>query len=279
MVNGKWKEGRAILRFKMDMKSKNMLMHDLIAYRIIHVDHLKATKKYFVYPSYDYTHCINDSLEDITHSFCSREFLSRRMSCYWLLDNLHVYKPVQWEFTRLRISNTILSMRKLSVLVDKGIVSGWDDPRLFTLRGLRRRGIPPFVINEFVSQIGLTFNDSIVDVKKFENILRNSLRDKEIMNVIYMPTEMEIEDIESVLIDGDDYRIEQIEKYHRLTYEQPVHLVNKFTVQLTNIYGRKLKVKKTDKKFKIRIHWLHISEENVTIKVRELSHLFNSFNP
>ncbi|ELQ73938.1 Glutaminyl-tRNA synthetase [Trachipleistophora hominis] len=279
MISGKWKEGTAILRLKMDMDSKNMLMHDLIAYRIIDKDHLKADKKYYVYPSYDYTHCINDSLEDITHSFCSREFFSRRVSYYWLLDNLRVYKPVQWEFSRLNISNTVLSKRKLNALIAKGIVMGWDDPRLFTLRGLRRRGVPPQAINAFVEKVGITFNESIVDVRLFENIVRDFLKDQRIVNVIYDPIEMKIEDQESILIDGDDFREKNTEDFLRLTYDQPVGLVNKYAVELVSIDDRLLKVRKTARTFKSRIHWLTKDAQNVKIRVRELSHLFRSFNP
>lgn len=279
MICGKWKEGTAILRLKMDMESKNMLMHDLIAYRIIEKDHLKTDKKYHVYPSYDYTHCINDSLEDITHSFCSREFFSRRASYYWLLDNLRVYKPVQWEFSRLNMSNTVLSKRKLNALIHKKIVIGWDDPRLFTLRGLRRRGVPPQAINAFVEKIGITFNDSIVDVRLFENIVRDFLKDWQIVNVIYDPTEMEIEGQGVILIDGDDFRQENTEGFLRLTHGQPVGLVNKCAVELINIDNGLLKVRQTDKTFKSRIHWLQKDSQNVKIKVRELSHLFKSFNP
>ncbi|KAG0418005.1 putative glutamine--tRNA ligase, partial [Dictyocoela roeselum] len=155
MIDGKWPEKSICLRLKMDFLSKNPLMHDLIAYRVIKQPHIRAKKVYNVYPSYDYTHCINDSLEDITHSFCSREFYSRRESYYWVVDSLEIYRPVQWEFSRLNISNTVLSKRKLTKLVDEKIVDGWDDPRLYTISGLRRRGVPPNAINRFARSGGV----------------------------------------------------------------------------------------------------------------------------
>lgn len=279
MIDGKWKEGTAILRLKMDMFSKNMLMHDLIAYRIINADHLSTKKKYFVYPSYDYTHCINDSIEDITHSFCSREFFSRRQSYYWLLDSLKVYKPIQWEFSRLNISNTVLSKRKLNVLVSRGIVTGWDDPRLFTLKGLRRRGVPPEAINAFIEKIGITFNESIIDVRIFESVLRDFLKDKKKIKVLYNPIEMEVQDIEILLIDQDDFKQHKTPDYLRLTSDQPVGLAGKYSVELVSMVNNRLLVKKTEKPVCCRIHWLKKDQTTVKIRIRELSHLFNSFNP
>ncbi|KRH95026.1 Glutaminyl-tRNA synthetase [Pseudoloma neurophilia] len=282
MIDGKWKEGSAILRLKMDMDSKDMMLHDLIAYRIIDHNHYRATKKYYVYPSYDYTHCVNDSIEDITHSFCSREFFTRKSSYYWLIDALEIYKPVQWEFSRLNISNTILSKRKLNKLVNKGIVMGWDDPRLFTIRGLKRRGVPPEAIKKFVEKVGITFNETIIDVKIFEHVLRQTLMDKPVHHVIFNPINLKIEATQdeqtnNIFIDGGDFLENAPSDYLRLTPSQPVGLVNKFTVEYVKKENDKIIVRKTDQKWGSKVQWLE--NDNVKFIVRELSPLFNSFNP
>ena len=131
---------QATLRMKMDPRNDNFNMFDLIAYRIKFEAHPHAGDKWCIYPSYDYTHCVVDSLEDITHSLCTLEFETRRASYFWLLEELELYKPVVWEYSRLNVSNSITSKRKLNRLVTEKYVDGWDDPRLVTLAGLRRRG-------------------------------------------------------------------------------------------------------------------------------------------
>lgn len=280
MIDGKWGEGTAILRLKMDMNSKDMMLHDLIAYRIINQDHHRSTKKYHIYPSYDYTHCINDSLEDITHSFCSREFYTRKSSYYWLLDALEIYKPIQWEFSRLNISNTILSKRKLNKLVNEKIVMGWDDPRLFTLKGLKRRGVPPEAIHKFIEKVGITFNDTIVDVKSFDHILRQSLKDRPVYHVIFNPISLivlENGSSKNILIDGNDFRETDEHDFFRLTPSQPVSLIKKFTVEFIEKKEGQILVRKTDKKFNSRIQWLE--KDPFEFIVREFTQLFKSFNP
>ena len=136
-------------------------MRDLIAYRIKYVPHPVTGNKYCIYPSYDYTHCLNDSMEDITHSLCTLEFLPRRESYMWLLDALDMYKPVVWEFSRLNITRTVMSKRKLLAMVNKGIVKGWDDPRMPTLVGLRRRGYSANAIKDFCDAVGVTTNTTV----------------------------------------------------------------------------------------------------------------------
>lgn len=174
MINGELKEGEATLRLKQEYNKDNPLTQDLVAFRIINKEHPRNTKN--IYPSYDFTHCLNDSLEDITHSFCSREFVSRKETYYWLINKLNLYKPVQWEFARLNISQTVLSKRKLTKLVEAKVVEGWDDPRLYSLMGLRRRGVTPNAIKNFISQVGYTFNnETIIDVKKFNYAIREDL--------------------------------------------------------------------------------------------------------
>jgi len=177
MKDGKYKEGEAILRMKMDMQNPNPQFWDLVAYRVMYTKHFRTGDKWCIYPTYDFTHCICDSLENITHSLCTTEFRMSRESYYWLLDALEIYKPVQWEYGRLSITNTILSKRKLNKLVTEKIVNDWDDPRLFTLPALRRRGFTPEAINAFVRDVGVTTANTIINVTRLENYVRDHLND------------------------------------------------------------------------------------------------------
>ena len=176
MREGRYEEGAATLRLKMDMNSPNPCMRDLVAYRIKYVPHPHVGNKYCVYPSYDFTHCINDSFEDITHSLCTLEFLPRRESYMWLLDALDMYKPVVWEFSRLNITHTVMSKRKLLTLVNKKYVNGWDDPRMTTLVGLKRKGYSPEAIREFCDAVGVTTNTTVwTDYSVLEHYARRNM--------------------------------------------------------------------------------------------------------
>lgn len=176
MKRGMIDEGKATLRMKQDMQSDNFNMYDLIAYRIKFTPHPHAGDKWCIYPSYDYAHCVVDSLENVTHSLCTLEFETRRASYYWLLDALGLYMPYVWEYSRLNVSNTVMSKRKLNRLVTEKWVDGWDDPRLMTLAGLRRRGVTPTAINAFVRGIGITRSDSsLIRLDRFEYHVREEL--------------------------------------------------------------------------------------------------------
>jgi len=179
MKLGLYKEGEATLRMKMDMTSTNPCMWDSVAYRIKYVPHPnpKVGDKWCIYPSYDYTHCINDSLENITHSLCTLEFEMRRESYNWLLDALDLYKPVVWEYGRLQLSYTILSKRKLIQLVEGNYgLRGWDDPRLPTIKGLKRKGYTPEAIKNFCEDIGVTrIPGVVIPITKLEEFLREHL--------------------------------------------------------------------------------------------------------
>ncbi|KAL0463565.1 UNVERIFIED_CONTAM: Glutamine--tRNA ligase, cytoplasmic [Sesamum latifolium] len=176
MKNGLIEEGKATLRMKQDMQSDNFNMYDLIAYRIKFTPHPHAGDKWCIYPSYDYAHCIVDSLENITHSLCTLEFETRRASYYWLLDALGLYQPYVWEYSRLNVTNTVMSKRKLNRLVTEKWVDGWDDPRLMTLAGLRRRGVTATSINAFVRGIGITRSDSsMIRLDRLEYHIREEL--------------------------------------------------------------------------------------------------------
>ena len=175
MRRGLWDEGSATLRMRQDMRNDNFNMFDLIAYRIKYAAHPHAGDKWCVYPSYDYTHCINDALENVTHSLCTLEFETRRASYFWLLDILGLYKPVVWEYSRLNITHTVLSKRKLNKLCTGGFVRGWDDPRLLTLSGLRRRGAPPAAINAFVRAVGVSRNETMIPMSLLDFHIRDTL--------------------------------------------------------------------------------------------------------
>lgn len=177
MRKGRFAENECCLRVKIDMQHVNPNMRDFVAYRIRYVPHPHAGDKWCIYPTYDYTHCINDSLEHITHSLCTLEFENRRESYYWLLDALDLYKPMVWEYSRLNLTYTVLSKRKLEKLVGEKLVTGWEDPRMPTVLGLKRRGYTPSMINNFAAEIGVSRkgNDNITSVNLLENYARKEL--------------------------------------------------------------------------------------------------------
>eukprot|EP00126_Sphaerothecum_destruens_P004847 Sdes_comp18415_c0_seq2m8272 len=175
MRKGKFEEGKATLRMKMDMTSGNPQMWDLVAYRVKYSPHHRSKNEWCIYPTYDFTHCLVDSLENISHSLCTREFKQSRVSYYWLCNALDVYCPVQWEYSRLNITNTVLSKRRILKLIDDGYVRDWSDPRLHTLLALRRRGFPPDAINEFCNRLGITTSETMVDSRLLESCVREEL--------------------------------------------------------------------------------------------------------
>ena len=175
MRRGLWGEGTATLRMRQDPRNENYNMFDLIAYRIKFAPHPHAGDKWCVYPSYDYTHCINDALENVTHSLCTLEFETRRASYFWLLQALDLYKPVVWEYSRLNITHNVLSKRKLNKLCTGGYVRGWDDPRLLTLAGLRRRGAPAEAINNFVRAVGVSRAENMIPLALLDFHIRDVL--------------------------------------------------------------------------------------------------------
>ena len=176
MKAGEFGDGEYSLRAKIDMDSPNMNMRDPVLYRIRHQTHHQTGDKWCIYPMYDYTHCISDALEGITHSLCSLEFEDHRPLYDWVLDQLGLPShPQQIEFARLNINYTVMSKRKLRQLVEEGLVSGWDDPRMPTLAGMRRRGYTPSAIRNFCDAIGVTRTNSVVDVAMLEHALREDL--------------------------------------------------------------------------------------------------------
>ena len=176
MRQGEFKEGERVLRAKIDMASGNINMRDPVIYRILHARHHRTGDKWCIYPTYDFAHCLSDAIEGITHSICTLEFEDHRPLYDWILDQLDVpCHPQQIEFARLNLSYTVMSKRKLKELVDTGVVDGWDDPRMPTISGLRRRGIPPSAIREFCKRIGVAKRDSVVDIALLEHCVRDEL--------------------------------------------------------------------------------------------------------
>lgn len=175
MRSGEFDEGLRVLRAKIDMSSGNLNMRDPVIYRILKVPHHRTGDKWYIYPMYDFAHGLSDSLEGITHSICTLEFEDHRPLYDWFLDELGVYHPQQIEFARLNLSYTLMSKRKLLKLVEEGVVNGWDDPRMPTLVGLKRRGYTPESIRDFCERIGVAKRDSIVDIALLEHCLREDL--------------------------------------------------------------------------------------------------------
>jgi glutaminyl-tRNA synthetase len=175
MKQGEFPDGSRTLRAKIDMASGNINMRDPVIYRILHAVHHRTGSKWCIYPMYDFAHCFSDSIERITHSICTLEFEDHRPLYDWFLDELNVYHPQQIEFARLNLSYTVLSKRKLIELVEQGYVSGWDDPRMPTISGLRRRGYTPESIRNFCERIGVAKRDSMVDMGLLEYCIREDL--------------------------------------------------------------------------------------------------------
>ncbi|MBW2169800.1 MAG: glutamine--tRNA ligase/YqeY domain fusion protein, partial [Deltaproteobacteria bacterium] len=178
MRAGEFEDGSRVLRAKIDMSSSNLNMRDPVIYRILRATHHRTSDKWCIYPMYDFTHGQSDSIEGITHSICTLEFEDHRPLYDWFLDELKIFHPQQIEFARLNLSYTVMSKRKLLELVRQGVATGWDDPRMPTISGLRRRGYPPESIRNFCDRIGVAKRDSIVDIALLEHCAREYLNER-----------------------------------------------------------------------------------------------------
>lgn len=178
MRNGEFKSGEKVLRAKIDMSSPNMLLRDPVMYRILHAEHHRTGKKWCIYPTYDWAHGLEDSIERITHSICTLEFEVHRPLYDWFLNELEIYHPQQIEFARLNLSYTVMSKRKLLELVEQNFVDGWDDPRMPTISAYRRRGYTPEAIQNFAEIIGVAKRDAMTDVALLEFAIREDLNKK-----------------------------------------------------------------------------------------------------
>ena len=176
MKNGQFEEGKACLRAKIDMASPFICMRDPVIYRVRYASHALTGDKWCIYPMYDFTHCISDAIEHITHSICTLEFQDNRRLYDWVLEHISIdCHPHQYEMSRLNLEYSITSKRKLNLLVNEGYVDGWDDPRLTTISGLRRRGYTPASIREFCRRIGVTKQENTVEMTALESCIREDL--------------------------------------------------------------------------------------------------------
>ena len=195
MRAGKYADGERVLRAKIDMASPNINMRDPIIYRIAHTNHHNTGDKWCIYPMYDFAHPIEDAIEGITHSICTLEFEDHRPLYDWVLREVGWWEtpPQQIEFARLDLTNTVMSKRYLKALVDDGVVEGWDDPRMPTIAGLRRRGYTPEAIRDFCEKIGVSKANSTVDISLLEHCVRDDLKEKvETRNVVFDPIKVVI---------------------------------------------------------------------------------------
>ena len=246
MKEGRYADGEKVLRAKIDMASPNINMRDPIIYRIAHATHHNTGDKWCIYPMYDFAHPIEDAIEGITHSICTLEFEDHRPLYDWVLAEVGWWSapPQQIEFARLNLTNTVMSKRYLKRLVDDGVVDGWDDPRMPTIAGIRRRGYTPEAIRRFCEEIGVSKANSTVDVSLLEHCVRDDLKEKvETRNVVFDPIkvvitiypegqselcevennpavpEMGVRDIpfsREIWVDGEDFMEVPAKKYFRL---------------------------------------------------------------
>lgn len=265
MRDGVYKPGEAILRMKQDLSSPSPQMWDLIAYRVLNAPHPRTGDKWKIYPTYDFTHCLVDSFENITHSLCTTEFYLSRESYEWLCDQVHVFRPAQREYGRLNITGTVLSKRKIAKLVNEGIVRGWNDPRLFTLEAIRRRGVPPGAILSFINTLGVTTSTTNIQVVRFESAIRKYLEDttarlmfvldpvevvvdnlpedyEEMVTIPYRPGTPEFGDrtvpfTKKFFIERSDFsEVADDKEFFRLTPTQPVGLIKvPYTVSFQSV--------------------------------------------
>ncbi len=263
MKNGEFADGSKTLRAKIDMAHPNLNMRDPVMYRILHAKHHKTKDKWSIYPTYDWAHCLEDSIEGITHSLCTLEFADHRILYEWFLEQLGIYKPQQIEFARLNLTYTVLSKRKLTKLVDEGYVDGWDDPRMPTLAGLRRRGYTPESIRDFIDRTGVTKSDSVVDYALLEHCIREDLNKsaKRVMAVLEpvkvvitnYPEDL-VEELEAennperpedgtrkipfcreIYIEKEDFREEAPKKFFRLSLGKEVRLKHAYYITCRDV--------------------------------------------
>ena len=263
MKNGEIAEGKASLRSKIDMASPFMVMRDPVLYRIKFASHHQTGDKWCIYPMYDFTHCISDALERITHSLCTLEFQDNRRLYDWVLENISIERPLphQYEFSRLNLEGTLTSKRKLLKLVNEGIVDGWNDPRMPTISGLRRRGYTPASIREFCRRIGVTKQDNVVEYSALESCIRDDLNQnapramavidpvkvvienfngEEILTAPNHPNRPELGERQlpfskEIYIDRADFREEANKQYKRLVLGKEVRLRNAYVIKAERV--------------------------------------------
>ena len=264
MRNGEFKEGECVLRAKIDMASSFMVLRDPIIYRIRFANHHQTADKWCIYPMYDFTHCISDALEGITHSLCTLEFQDNRRLYDWVLDNISLEcHPQQIEFSRLNLEYTIMSKRKLNDLVVNKHVEGWDDPRMPTIAGLRRRGYTPASVREFCQRIGITKQENMVEMGMLEACIRDDLNENAPRAMAVLdPVKIVIENYEAdkvetlsvanhpnkeemgrrevpftreIFIEREDFREEANNKFKRLVLDKEVRLRGAYVIKAERV--------------------------------------------
>ena len=263
MKNGEFAEGTLSLRAKIDMASPFMVMRDPVIYRIKFASHHQTGDKWCIYPMYDFTHCISDAIERITHSLCTLEFQDNRRLYDWVLENISIERPLphQYEFSRLNLEGTLTSKRKLLKLVNEGIVDGWNDPRMPTISGLRRRGYTPASLREFCRRIGVTKQDNVVEYSALESCIRDDLNQNALRAMAVIdPVRVVIENFEGeemltapnhpnrpelgerqlpfskeIYIDRADFREEANKQYKRLVLGKEVRLRNAYVIKAERV--------------------------------------------
>ncbi|VEB26038.1 glutaminyl-tRNA synthetase [Actinobacillus lignieresii] len=263
MKNGEFEEGKACLRAKIDMASPFIVMRDPVLYRVKFASHHQTGDKWCIYPMYDFTHCISDAIERITHSICTLEFQDNRRLYDWVLENISIERPLphQYEFSRLNLEGTLTSKRKLLKLVTDGTVDGWNDPRMPTISGLRRRGYTPASLREFCRRIGVTKQDNVVEYSALEACIREDLNenapramavinpvrvvienfgDKEILKAPNHPNRPELGERDlpftrELYIDEADFREEANKQYKRLVLGKEVRLRNAYVIKAERV--------------------------------------------
>ncbi|EIJ94912.1 glutaminyl-tRNA synthetase [Nematocida parisii ERTm1] len=265
MKEGHYNEGEAVLRMKMDMESDNPQLWDLIAYRVVKHPHVRTGDKWIIYPSYDFTHCLTDSFEDITHSFCTTEFINSRESYNWLCDALDLYRPVQWEYSRLNITGALLSKRYITKAINEKKFTGWDDPRLSTLEGLRSKGVPAYSIRRFVESLGITTVTSEIPMHNLENIIREDLSLSSKSVAILSPLKV-ITPTGPILIDQKDFRKgEPISTFYRIQRGNTVLLKN--LGPLTLVDEEKRVLEKSENPHNAVIPWLGTDSPTAILEI------------
>ncbi|MCD9513754.1 glutamine--tRNA ligase [Photobacterium carnosum] len=263
MKNGEVEEGKMCLRAKIDMASPFMVMRDPVIYRVRFANHHQTGDKWCIYPMYDFTHCISDALEGITHSICTLEFMDNRRLYDWVLENITIdCTPHQYEFSRLNLEYTVMSKRKLNQLVTDKLVNGWDDPRMPTISGLRRRGFTPGSMREFCKRIGVTKQDNTIEISSLESCIRDDLNENASRAMAVLdPVKVVIENFDGetetlmvanhpnkpemgtrevpfsreLYIEGEDFREEANKKYKRLVLGKEVRLRGAYVIQAERI--------------------------------------------
>ncbi|XP_052043199.1 glutamine--tRNA ligase [Apodemus sylvaticus] len=312
MRKGKFAEGEATLRMKLVMEDGKL---DPVAYRVKYTPHHRTGDKWCIYPTYDYTHCLCDSIEHITHSLCTKEFQARRSSYFWLCNALDVYCPVQWEYGRLNLHYAVVSKRKILQLVAAGAVRDWDDPRLFTLTALRRRGFPPEAINNFCARVGVTVAQTTMEPHLLEACVRDVLNDTapramavlEPLQVVITnfpapkPLDIRVPNFpadetkgfhqvpfaSTVFIERTDFKEESEPGYKRLAWGQPVGLRHTgYVIELKNVVRGssgcveclEVTCRRADagEKPKAFIHWV---SQPLVCEIRLYERLFQHKNP